>query len=369
MRIALVALSCPDGGMLHYTSQLANALAARAEVHLFTPDRPEVRAYLDSRVRLHGTTGLSRPHETLRNYLRQLNPLAHAANAAAVRAVQPDVVHVVTDHPSNGLLLALLGPVPVVFTHHDPVRHPGEGHRVKQWLTDDVARAADRVIVHADALVPELRRLGLPAGRAAVIPHGEFGFMRRYAPDVREEPMILCFGRLIRYKGVDDLCRAERLLRGRIGPYRIVIAGEGDTAFFRDEIAPDAPIEVIDRFLDDAEAADLFARARLVALPYVQASQSGVLAIAAAFGKPSIVTAVGGLPEAVDHGRAGVIIPPRDPAALAGAIAALWDDAPRRAALGAAGRALVDRSIGWPRIATLHLALYADLQGKQAMAA
>lgn len=364
MRIALVALSCPDGGMIHYTSQLANALALRAEVHLFTPDRPEVCGYLARGVKLHGTQELSRPRQTLRNYLRQANPFAHAANAAAIREIQPDVVHVVTDHPSNSFLLALLGPIPVVFTHHDPMRHPGEGDRFKQWLTDDVARAADRVIVHASALEPELRRLGLPAGRVAVIPHGDFGFMQRHAHGVQEEPVILCFGRLVRYKGVDDLCRAERLLRGKLGPYKVVIAGEGDTSFFRDEIDPGAPIEVIDRFLDDAEAARLFARARVVALPYIQASQSGVLAIAAAFGKPAIVTAVGGLPEAVDHGRAGVIVPPRDPEALAGAIADLWQDAPRRAALGAAGRAL-----GWPRIATLHLALYHELLGRQALAA
>jgi glycosyltransferase involved in cell wall biosynthesis len=369
VRIALVALSCPDGGMLHYTSQLANALAGRAEVHLFTPDRPEVRAYLAPAVRLHDMAVLSQPNQPLRNYLRQANPLAHVANAAAIRAERPDVVHIVTDHPSNTLLMALLGPVPVVFTHHDPVRHPGEGHALKQWLTDEVARAADRVIIHANALQPELRRLGLRAGQVAVIPHGDYGFMRQHAQAVPEEPMILCFGRLVRYKGVDDLCRAERLLRGKLGPYRIVIAGAGDTGFFRDEIAPDAPIEVLDRFLDDAQVADLFARARLVVLPYVQASQSGVLAIAAAFGKPAVVTAVGGLPEAVDHGRAGVIVPPRDPAALAEAIAELWHDAPRRAALGAAGRALVDRTIGWPRIATLHLGLYTELLGRQAAAA
>jgi glycosyltransferase involved in cell wall biosynthesis len=276
---------------------------------------------------------------------------------------------VVTDHPSNNFLLALLGQTPVVFTHHDPVRHPGEGDRFKQWLTDDMARAVERVIVHASALEPELRRLGLPAGRVALIPHGDYGFMQRHAQGVAEEPMILCFGRLVRYKGVDDLCRAERLLRGKLGPYKLVIAGEGDTSFFRGEIDPGAPIEVIDRFLDDAEAARLFARARVVALPYIQASQSGVLAIAAAFGKPAIVTAVGGLPEAVDGGRAGVIVPPRNPEALAGAIAGLWHDAPRRAALGAAGRALVDRTIGWPRIASLHLALYQELLGRQALAA
>jgi glycosyltransferase involved in cell wall biosynthesis len=369
VRIALVALSCPDGGMVHYTSQLANALASRAEVHLFTPDRPELRRYLEPGVTVHGTMELSRPRELLRNYMRQLNPLAHAANAAAIRAVQPDVVHVVTDHPSNVLTLALVGSVPVVFTHHDPVRHPGEGHRVKQWLTDEVARAADRVIIHADALQPDLRRLGLPPNRVAVIPHGDYGFMRRFAPDVQEEPMILCFGRLVRYKGVDVLCRAEPLLRERLGDYHIVIAGEGDTGFFRSEIAPDAKIELINRFLTDEEAAALFARARVVVLPYVQGSQSGVLAIAAAFGKPCVVTAVGGLPEAVDHGRAGLVIPPNDPAALAGAIATLWDDPARRSAMGAAGRALVDRKIGWSRIANLHLALYADLQPRAAVAA
>nr|HBN08269.1 hypothetical protein [Cyanobacteria bacterium UBA8530] len=61
MRIGIVALSCPNGGMLHYTSQLANALAEKAEVHLFTPWKPELEKYLDARVKLQPTLPLSLP--------------------------------------------------------------------------------------------------------------------------------------------------------------------------------------------------------------------------------------------------------------------------------------------------------------------
>jgi glycosyltransferase involved in cell wall biosynthesis len=360
----MVALSCPPGGMLHYASQLANSLAASLQVAFFTPWQAELPGYLDQGVRLEPIMALNRSSDRKGLLARQASPAIHLATARRIRLYRPDVVHFVTDHPANGLViqaLRLFGQAGVVFTHHDPVRHPGETSRVKDLLTGLCVANADRVIVHGDSLQADLVRQGVPLGKVASIPHGDYGFLRRHARNVPEEPLILCFGRLLPYKGLDVLCRAERLLGDRLGEYTVCIAGSGDPACFAQEIGPSGRVAVRQGFLPDEEVADLFERARLVVLPYTQATQSGVLAVAFAFGKAAIVTDVGGLPEAVGHGQAGRIVAAGDAAALAGAIADLWHDAGARQALGRAALARVSHEIGWPLVAERHLELYRSM--------
>lgn len=357
MRIAIIALSCPPGGMLHYASQLANALAERAEVALFTPAQPGLAGYLAERVRWVETPPFSEPGQRLRNIARQADPRRYRALAEAIRAFAPDAVHFVKDHPANALLAPLLR-CPAFLTVHDPTQHPGETSALKAWLTRRMVRQASGCIVHAESLRPELLAQGVPEARTHVIPHGDYGFLKRHArAGVSERPMVLCFGRLVKYKGLEVLCRAERLLAKRLGDYELVIAGEGDTSLFASEIGPSGRVKVLNRFLSDPEVAELFQQARLVVLPYTQASQSGVLAIAFAFGVPVVVTATGGLPEAVGFGEAGLIVPPGDPEALAEGIATLWRDEAQRDRLRRNGAARLE-AMSWPRIAAQHLALY-----------
>ncbi len=357
MRVAIVALSC-HGGMRHYASQLANSLASQADVHVFTPPEAELNEYFSSETTLHPSVPLSFPGQAWRGTLIQMNPWVHAVNAQRLRRIQPDVIHVVTPHPSNAMTMPLFGDVPVCYTMHDPSVHPGEASPVRDMLTRRAIAGADHLIVHAEVLREELSGQGLRPDRISVIPHGDYGFFRKHATGRPEEPMILFFGRLIAYKGLDVLCRAERLLAERLEGYTLCIAGEGDPAVFKAEIGPSGRVILQNRYLPDQEVADLFERARIVVLPYTQASQSGVLAIAFAFGKPVVVTRTGGLPEAVGEGEAGLIVPPDDPRALADALERLWLDAPLRAQLAEAGRRRITEQIGWPLIAQRHMDLY-----------
>ncbi len=221
------------------------------------------------------------------------------------------------------------------------------------------------IIVHGESLRDELTVQKVPAERIAVIPHGDYGFLKRYSRDLPEEDLILFFGRFSKYKGIEVLCQAERLLASRLDGYKVVIAGEGEADGFLSDIGPSGRVEVVNRFLSDAEVAQWFQRARIVVLPYTQASQSGVLAIALAFEKPAIVTAVGGLPEAVQHGEAGLIVPPNDPVALADAIEELWMNPDLRGKLANAGKALVTHHIGWPIVAARYLDAYRAAAGSK----
>lgn len=93
------------------------------------------------------------------------------------------------------------------------------------------------------------------------------------------------------------------------------------------EACNDSVFEIHNEFVPDDLVAALFQRSTLVVLPYTEMSgMSGVLNVAYAFGKPVVVSDVGGLDEAVEHGKTGLLVPPRDPQALADAIIQLLVD-------------------------------------------
>jgi starch synthase len=127
---------------------------------------------------------------------------------------------------------------------------------------------------------------------------------------------------------------------------RIVIAGDGeDMAPYRALMAHPERFDVRDRWIPDDERDALFAAARVVALPYVEASQSGVVPVAHAHGRAVVASAVGGLPEAVDEDETGLLVPPADPQALAQALARTLSEPGLAERLGATGRArLVERA-------------------------
>ena len=190
-------------------------------------------------------------------------------------------------------------------------------------------RRSDEVIVHGEQLKQVcVNDLHLPAERVHVIPHITLG-NRNAQAHVQEQPnTILFFGRIWEYKGLEYLIKAEPLITARVPDARIVIAGRGeDFDCYRAMMVHPDRFTVYNEYVSDEKRAELFQQASVVALPYTDASQSGVIPVAYTFGKPVVATTVGGLPEAVDEGETGLLVPPRDERALADAILWLLDDA------------------------------------------
>jgi glycosyltransferase involved in cell wall biosynthesis len=148
------------------------------------------------------------------------------------------------------------------------------------------------------------------------------------APDT---PLVLFFGYVRPYKGLGVLMEAIAEARHHIPELRLVVAGE----FYEDEkkyrglmseLGITRAVDVHNRFLPDEEVATLFAACDVVVQPYLTATQSGVAQIAFHFERPMILTDVGGLAEIVQDGHAGLVVPPRDPDALAEAIGRFFDE-------------------------------------------
>jgi glycosyltransferase involved in cell wall biosynthesis len=220
---------------------------------------------------------------------------------------------------------------------------------------------ADQIVVHAARLKHELvERLHVPEDAVHVIP----SLATAGIPDVRDAAgeagnVVLFFGRIWPYKGLDWLIRAEPRISAAVPDLRIVVAGQGESLdrYRRLMVHPERFV-VQNEFVSNERRAELFAQASVVVLPYIEASQSGVVRVAYAFGKPVVATTVGGLPELVHDGRTGFLVPPRDDVALAQAIIDLLRDRDLRAELGANGRRLLEGELSAEGVAFKTLAVY-----------
>jgi glycosyltransferase involved in cell wall biosynthesis len=226
----------------------------------------------------------------------------------------------------------------------------------------------DAVVAHSEHGAARLRdEVGLDPARVRVIPHGAFDYLTRLPAEKplprelegAEGPVILFFGLLRPYKGLENLLKAFREVEG--AELWIVGNPRMDVEPLRELAATaGARIRFLTRFVADAEIPAIFRRADLLALPYLDAEHSGVLYTGLAFGKPLVLSAVGGFPEVAATGAAR-LVPPADTAALAAALSELTGDEAARAELAAAARAAAAGPFSWDEAARLTLELYREL--------
>src|SRR5437660_2335125 len=210
-----------------------------------------------------------------------------------------DVVHVqwLAVPPLDAALLPR-GRRGLVYTVHNAARE-GIGRAERR-----LAARADAVVVHSEAAharVAEQR--AAPSERVHVIPHGAFDYLvdlpgeRRVPPELAGDsdpgrPVVLCFGLLRPYKGIDVLLEAWRGIEA--AELWIVGAPRMDVDPLRAAAPPG--VRFVARFVPDHEAAACFERAALVVLPHTHVDQSGAAFAALAFGRPLLLTDAGGFP-------------------------------------------------------------------------
>jgi glycosyltransferase involved in cell wall biosynthesis len=232
----------------------------------------------------------------------------------------------------------------------------------------------DAVVAHSEQGAARLTgELGLDPARVRVIPHGAFDYLTKLGPaeqplpaelEGAEGPVILAFGLIRPYKGLEVLLEAFAQVRG--AELWIVGNPRTDVAPLR-ALADRAPgrVRFLTRFVADEEIPAIFRRADLVALPYLDAEHSGVLYTGLAFGKPLVLSAVGGFPEVAETGAAR-LVPPGDAVALAGTLKDLVGDEAARAELAAAAARAAAGPYSWDETARLTLDLYRELLAARA---
>jgi glycosyltransferase involved in cell wall biosynthesis len=301
---------------------------------------------------------------------RLLRAAEHIPDMRRYRRVaeQADLIHYQW-LPIPGLDRRLLPPRrPRVYTMH--WRLPEAGSRIGRTLTRLLAEM-DAVVVHSEHGRRRLEAdFGVATERLRVIPHGAFDYLTRQPEEVplpeelreTEAPVILAFGLIRPYKGTDVLLEAFRRIEGA----ELWIAGMPRMPMdeLRD-LAARAPgtVRFVDRFIPDAEIPAFMRRADLAVLPYRNIEQSGVLYTALAFGRPLVLSSVGGFPEIAARGAAR-LVPPDDPDALAETMRELLADPAATEALGAAATREAATTYSWDRIADQTMDLYRELLGE-----
>jgi len=325
---------------------------------------------------------------------RSLNPFSDLVFFASLVRLylreRPDLVHHLTIKPVIwGSLAARLTGGPAIV---DAV--PGLG-----WVFADAGRSRaflrrlvllayrvvfaggrTRVVFQQEDDLAALRAAGVVTGRNAVVIRGSGVDPDRFrpAPEPAGEPAVLMAARLLWDKGVGTFVEAVRLLKGRGVRFRAVLAGMPDAG--NPDAVPESAVRAWERdglvewsgWHDDAPA--LLASASVVVLP--SAYPEGIPKIlleAAACGRPVVTTDRPGCRDAVVAGETGLLVPPRDPAALADALAELLADAPRRRRMGERARAFAlsefsDASVVRQTFET-YASLLADGPARRALAA
>ena len=301
---------------------------------------------------------------------RALRAAEHVASLASLRreVASFDVVHYQwLSFPA--LDARLLPPLrPRVLTPHGWLRAEGDSARGAAGFRR-LAREMDLLVALSQWGARRLRdELGIDPHRVAVVPHGAFDYLTRLPDEAPlpsplasvEGPVVLCFGLLRPYKGIELLIEAFREVRdaelwivGRplgtaVEPLRRLAEPIADRVRFEP------------RFVAEREVPALFRRADLVALPYRDAEQSGVLFTALAFAKAIVATDVGGFGEVAAAGAARAVRP-GDPAALAEAINDLVADPAARRQLEEGAKAAAAGPYSWDAVGRRTLSLYRSL--------
>ena len=343
---------------------------------------------------VHVATGLTDKLDELQRHGLIVHPLTLDRNSAGLghalrtmielrrvfKAVQPDVVHLVTIKPVllGGLVARLTGVPGVVaavsglgFVFMDS----GAKAALRRWLVATLYRVALarrnlKVIFQNPDDRSHLTQL-------AQLPHSKVEMIRgsgvdltqySYTPLPSGVPVVLLASRLLADKGVREFVQAARLLQQQGVAARFCLVGSTDpanpTSLADGELAQWAREGVVELWGQRSDMPQVLAAASLVVLPSYREGLPKVLLEAAACGRAVVTTDVPGCRDAIEPGVTGVLVPVRNAVALADALKSLINNPAHCLAMGLAGRSLAESAFDVQQVVAAHLRIYQELINK-----
>jgi glycosyltransferase involved in cell wall biosynthesis len=322
-RVAIVGPIEPfRSGVARHTTALARALSRRSElrvrVYSFSRQYPAVLfpGESDRASDCHAPADLD-----VRYSIDSINPLTWWTTARQLRAFQPEllVIPLWTFFlaPCSSAILASVR-CPKVAMVHNVVDH--DARRLRAILSSLPLRQATHYITHTRALSREIRRI-VPGAHVSVHAHPVFDYPApRGVLNRRADLELLMFGLIRPYKGLDVLLEALAVCRRSSVMLSVVGESwdsESELRALISRLGIESKVELVLRYVSDAEAAEYFARADVVVLPYRSVTGSGVLPLAFYYGKPVAASDLPGFRELIGDGRDGWLVPGGDASALA----------------------------------------------------
>ena len=376
MRVALLTREYPPevyGGAGVHVEYLARSLAGLVDLTVHCQGAPRETAVA------HQPLGELRD-AVLRVFSTDLSMADAVAGA--------DLVHSHTWYANlAGHLASLLYGIPHVATVHslEPLRpwkaeQLGGGYELSSWAERTALASAAAVIAVSDGMrsdvlsvYPEISpervrviRNGIDTAEYA--PHPGRDVLVRHGVDL-SRPYVIFVGRITRQKGVPVLLRAAAALDP--SAQLVLCAGAADTPELEAEVAAlvgglqatRSGVIWIPEMLPKTDVIQLLSHALAFVCPSVYEPLGIVNLEAMACATAVVASRVGGIPEVVDDGVTGLLVPPDDPGSLADAVNLLLRDVGRAAALGLAGRERAVAEFSWAAVAAQTAGLYAELTG------
>ncbi|PTB96658.1 hypothetical protein C9994_06375 [Marivirga lumbricoides] len=322
MKVILFSTQWPE-----YMVELANNLSKYTNVTLMMPNNhrftQEHAKLLDNTVELVQYKLVL--HKSIRDNFKMINFILKI-----LWSVKPDILHIQANGHRLFYWVALFKPwkSKIINTIHDPAKHIGD--KTSEKIKDDFVKKKSkyftkRYIVHGHSLIPELVNNYHVSKKSVVsIPHGHLEIYKKFINDsfqTRHKDYVLFFGRIWKYKGLQYFIDAANIVLEKFPNQLFYIVGEGDDLanyIFDQQKMKNFFID--NRRVTLAEAAVYYENASFIVLPYVEATQSGIIPVAYAFSKPVVATRVGAVKEVVLDNNTGLLVEKENCKELANAI-------------------------------------------------
>jgi alpha-maltose-1-phosphate synthase len=333
------------GGTYHTTVQISSSIAEHCDTYALIPSYSDTRQ-ISKKVHL---IKISAPPNIFKTLLLSFNISQHIKTIKTINATKPDIINFLDAHPWYLIYWPFLKAQKKVVTINDPEMHAGEvGYvetRIWTWITKFLLRHAEEIIVLAKKQAETVRKLGYKQ-KIIISRIGNYGFLAKKTHNIKTEPKtILFFGRIRDYKGLNYLLDALIELKE---DFKLVIAGDGDLTPYNHQLEKlKGKVEIYNKFIDDDSIAPFFERSAFVVLPYIEATQTGIIPVAYSFKKAVIATDVGSIPEFVINNHTGIIIHSRDVIALRKAIKTLLHNPTKAKNLGLNGYKFMKKELNW----------------------
>ncbi|RPJ54008.1 MAG: glycosyltransferase, partial [Acidobacteria bacterium] len=310
MRLALIGPTHPyRGGIAQYTACLYTALVREGHEILVVSFKRLYPSILfpGSSQKDSSACPLEVPNEAL---LDSMSPRSWTLSSGRLAQFKPDAIVAQWWHPFFGLaytgLISRLrrrANVPVVFLCHNVFPHerpnlPGID-RLLAWSIARTFRRVDGFLAHSQELVDQIRKFRKGAVVRRIF-HPVYDFYPRVGPQRApgDRPRLLFFGNIRRYKGLEVFLRALEIVKQEMS-VEAIVAGEfymdsGPFKALAGRLGLDDSVVWKDRYIPNEEVPPIFEQADLVVLPYLHATQSGVVPLAYRFGVPVVASDVGG---------------------------------------------------------------------------
>lgn len=246
------------------------------------------------------------------------NIFRFASLICMINKYNPDMVYSSWVHYWDPIIYPLIKCKNKIKTIHDVVLKAGESNFAFRMLHYFSFKFASKYIVLSKKYIQNCIDKGIDRENIIVIPHAPYTFYKNnHDEPFKFKNKILFFGRIVEYKGLAVLLKAMRVVIKSLPTIKLIIAGDGDISLYREDLHKlENNIEIYNYWISNEEVEKYFNMIDILVLPYIEATQSGVIALSYSFSKPIISTDVGAISEQIHDGETGYVVESNNPVIL-----------------------------------------------------